>query len=55
MPESETIDRELAEGQSFEECSRMATWAEIEDFFFCHLESERQADILSTLNEKSLD
>ena len=55
MPKSETTDRELAEGCSFEEYSCMATWAEIGDFFFCHLETERQADILSTLNEKSLD
>ena len=33
MPESETTDRELAEGSSFEKCRCVATWAEKDDFF----------------------
>ena len=55
MPKSETTDKELSEGQSFEKCRCVATWAEKDDFFFCHLKAERQSDILSTLNEKSSD
>ena len=33
MPESETTDRELAEGWSFEKSRCVATWAEKDDFF----------------------
>ena len=34
MPESETTDREWAEGWSFEKPSCVATWAGKDDFFF---------------------
>ena len=34
MTESETTDRELAEGQSVKKFRCVATWAEKDDFFF---------------------
>ena len=55
MPKSETTDREWAEGQSFEKCRCVATWAGKDDFFFCPWEAESQADFISTLTAKGLD
>jgi len=55
MPESETTDREWAEGWPFEKPRCVATLVGKDDFFFCPWEAESQADIISTLTEKGLD
>ena len=54
MPESETSDRGLAEGWSSEKCNAWQLGLK-KTISFCHLGAERQAKMLSTLNEESLD